>query len=204
MFMKKALACLLAAPLIAVFGRAAPPTQESIDTLLVAAKVEKNLDSIAAGMDQQIRRIVEQAIPGEKLTPSDEKALDLLRTRMSALIAREISWAKIKDLYEQVYASAFTQEEIDALIAFYNSPAGQVFSEKQPEIAQKTAAIMQRQMMPVITQLRGAVREVAEQIAAAHEADTEAPPDAAPKPADAPPAMPPGSGSAAPAAPKSN
>ncbi len=185
------------------------PTRESVDRLLVVANVEKNIDSIAGSMNQQVHRIVEQAIPGQKLTPSDEKALEALRVKMAAVIAREISWAKIKDLYEQVYASAFTQEEIDALIAFYSSPAGQVFSEKQPEITQKTGAIMQREMMPVIMQLRSAVREVAGQIAAAHEAAAEAAPEAAPKPADASPVMP-GTGAqfvtpaAAPAAPKGN
>lgn len=176
--LKKIPAALLLAALIAVPGRAVPPTQQSVDQFLEVAKIKNSFDLMTANLDQTIRSKVVQSMPGVKFTTNDQKVLDEFRAKMTAVISEELNWAKIKRVYEQVYGTAFTQAEIDSLIAFYQSPVGQMFADKQPQITQKTAALMQEQMIPVIMKLRSAVNDAVDQIQAAHTAADQAPPPA--------------------------
>ena len=52
----------------------------------------------------------------------------------------------------------FTQEEIDGLIAFYESPAGATFVEKMPVVMQKSMSIMQSRAATVMEKMNAARR----------------------------------------------
>ena len=43
-----------------------------------------------------------------------------------------MTWDKLRPLYVRIYQESFTQEEIDGLIVFYESPAGIAFVERWP------------------------------------------------------------------------
>lgn len=167
--MNKYLLILALAGMTASSLCAAPPTRESVDRLLVAAKLQSTLSSMPANLDKSIRGAVNQALHGQPLTADDEKALAALKAKMEAQVSQEMSWDKVKDIFEKVYMANFSQEEIDGLIAFYSSPVGEVFAEKQPEITQEIGVRMQERMMPVITELRGEAHDVVEQIYEAHQ-----------------------------------
>jgi hypothetical protein len=73
---------------------------------------------------------------------------------MSAILKEEFSWDKVKNQYVQAYREMFTQEEIDGLIAFYQTPAGQSLVNKQPELAKRTMTILQQRMAPVMQRIQ--------------------------------------------------
>jgi len=179
--MKKLPLLVIAALFIASVGHAAPPTIESVDRLLVAAKLGASIDSMAKSVDRNIRHAAEQGIAPAKLTPADEKILSDLRTQLQALIKQELSWDKIRDIFEKAYADTYTQDQINGLIAFYNSPLGQAFAEKQADITVKTGGLLQRRMMGVMVKVQGSARESVGQIIANHQA-----PEVPEKPVDAP------------------
>jgi hypothetical protein len=54
-----------------------------------------------------------------------------------------MSWEKMKPMYVQLYRDTFEQEEVDGLIAFYKSPAGQAYVTKMPLLMSKSMAISQ-------------------------------------------------------------
>ena len=71
----------------------------------------------------------------------------------------EMTWDKLRRLYVQIYQQSFIQEEIDGLIAFYESPAGVAFVEKMPFVMQKSMSIMQSRMAPMIEKMKAAMKE---------------------------------------------
>ncbi|MDR1828797.1 MAG: DUF2059 domain-containing protein, partial [Methylobacteriaceae bacterium] len=54
--------------------------------------------------------------------------------RFSAKLESELP--NFVDLVARAYAGKFTDEELSALLAFYQSPTGQMFVAKQPEMVQ--------------------------------------------------------------------
>jgi hypothetical protein len=156
--------------------QAAPPSDESINQLLKLAKAEKTIDSVFAQMDGMMRANMKQMTMGKPLSADEQAIVDRQQTRMISIIKDELSWDKMKDVFIQTYRETFSQEEIDGLIAFYKSPVGQAFVEKQPELMQNTMTLMQQRMMPMMDKIREMSQETAQELANARLKNTTAPP----------------------------
>ena len=142
--------------------RAAPPSDQSINDMMNAIHVEQMLNQMLtqmdAGMKTGMEQGVQQSVKGKELTPSQRQTIDACHQKMSAMMKEELSLAKTKDIYVQVYRETLTQEEVNSIIAFYSSPAGKAMVEKIPVAMQKAGTIMQSRMAP-LTQKMQAIQE---------------------------------------------
>jgi len=158
---------LLASLIFASLAHCAPASQESIDRLLVDAKVEKMLDTMLVNVDQVMRRSMEASTPGQPLSPEQRRVVDAKGAKFVQVMREEMTWDKLRPLYVQIYQESFTQEEIDGLIAFYESPAGVAFIEKMPVVMQKSMSIMQSRMAPMLEKMKAAMKEATPETKAA-------------------------------------
>lgn len=83
---------------------------------------------------------------------------------MVDMIAREMSWEKMKNDYISLYAETFSEDELRGMIAFYKTPVGQAWISKQPEVARKSMELGQRLMMRLMPKLQTLRRETGEPI----------------------------------------
>ena len=131
----------------------APQAQEPADQVTIQdAEHLKLAEKLLTVMELQ--KTIEQSfsqvtkmIPGRGQSEAGKKVLDM--------IMEELSWDKIKDDYITLYAEVFTKDEIKDLIKFYESPAGQAFIKKQPELNQKSMMLSQKMMMKIMPKLPG-------------------------------------------------
>jgi hypothetical protein len=143
----------------ASMAQAEPPTPESIDALLKAERTEKLLDTMFAYVDQNMRQSMAAATQGQQLTAQQQQVIDAAKDSIVKVIREEIAWDKMRPLYMQVYQETFTQEEIDGLLAFYNSPVGIAYVEKMPVVMQKTMAITRSRMAPMMEKMKAAIQQ---------------------------------------------
>jgi uncharacterized protein len=163
--MKNKILCLaLLGGLALVSLAAAPPTDQSIEQMLRVMQVEKMLDQMVTQMDTGMRKGMEQAIQqslkGKVPTPAQQAQISDFQTKLSSMVKDELSYAKMKDVYLQVYRETFTQEEINGIIAFYSSPAGQAMVQKTPVAMQKASALMQGRIGPMTQKLHGMMEQL--------------------------------------------
>src|ERR1041385_1773987 len=140
--------------LLALSARAAPATPESIEQLLTLTRTESILDSVYANMDQIMRQAMAESLKGQKLTPEQQRFIDAAPARFARVVREELSWDKLRPMYVQIYQQSFTQEEIDALTAFYRTPAGMAFVAKMPAVMQRSMGAMQSRMGPLLDKMR--------------------------------------------------
>jgi len=141
--------------------QAAPPSDQSINQLLQLTKVDKQMDSVFTQMDGMMKASIQQATKGKPLSADEQAVLDKQQAKMAAILKEELSWDKVKDQYVQAYREMFSQEEIDGLIAFYQTPVGQSLMNKQPELTNRTMAILQQRMAPVMQRIQKISEETA-------------------------------------------
>ena len=134
--------------------RAEPPTLESVEALLVATKSESLTESVSANMENTLRQGLTQSIAGKKLTPQLQRFVDNAPRQFAEAMKEELSWTTLKPMYVQLYQETFTQEEVDGLIAFYRSPAGEALTNKMPIVAQKTMQLVQSRLAPIMEKMR--------------------------------------------------
>jgi hypothetical protein len=150
---------LLVALLASLPALAAPASEQSVEKLLAASRAESIINSLYANMEDLMRKSMQQAVQGKTLSAEQQRVLDAVPPKFVAVMQEEMSWQKMKPLYVQVYRETFEQEEVDGLIAFYESPAGKAMLEKMPTVVQKSIAITQPLMQSLLPKMKAAMAE---------------------------------------------
>jgi len=158
---------LVAALTFSISLQAAPPSDESINQLLVLTKAGKLMDTVFAQMDGMMKTSLQQVTKGKPLSPEEQAIMDRQQARMIAIMKEELNWDKMKGMFVQTYRETFSQEEIDGLIAFYKSPVGQSFVDKQPEMMKRTVTLLQQHMGPMMQKIQQMSEETAKEMKAA-------------------------------------
>lgn len=143
---------------------AATPTDESIRTLFTEMKAESMLNGMYAAMEPAMRQGMAQATDGREPTPEQKRILDRFSQRFSDLMRTELSWAKLEPIQIRIYRESFEQSEIDGLIEFYRSPAGQSLINKMPTVTQKAMTEMQVYMQQVMPKLQAEMQEMVSEV----------------------------------------
>ena len=160
-----ALACSTA------FAADTKPTDASIKELLTISDAPKLIDSVMGQIDQMMEGVVSQATQGQKLNEKQQAALASFQSKYSVLVREELSWAKMEPTYIRIYQNSLNQEEIDGMIAFYKTPAGQAVIKKMPALMQQIMTEMPAMVGPLMQKLQ----PLAQQLDADMKAATEAP-----------------------------
>jgi hypothetical protein len=141
-------------------GASDRPSEASVKKLLETAQVHKLLDSIMAQMDTLMKQSIQQATQGQQVPPKVQKDIDKREAEMIAMLKDMLDWKKLEPLYMRVYQKSFTQQEVDGMIAFYETPAGQAVINKLPAVMQNTVNEMQEMMSPAIQKIQRMQQEV--------------------------------------------
>lgn len=135
-----------------------PASKASIEQLLDITETkqmyEATMQEMTKMVDQSTARIMNR-IPPEKQAKF-KKAM----AQLDAIIKEEMSWDKMKSQYVQIYMETFTQQEIDDLAAFYQTPSGKSFIKKQPLVIQRTSAISQEKMGVMMERFSSMMQQV--------------------------------------------
>ena len=94
--------------------------------------------------------------------------MDAMEAKIAEIIATEMSWETMRPIQVRLYRETLTQEEVDGLIAFYQSPAGTAYIEKMPLIQQKSMQLLQERMLPMKAKLDAALEEMKVQMKTAN------------------------------------
>ena len=129
-----------------VAAQAAPPSEESVLKMMNALQLHVTLDQMVAQLDAGMKAGMKDLMKGKELDPLRTAELGQLQSRISATIKDEFSFARMKDIYVKVYSEVFTQEEVNAINAFYASPAGKSMIEKIPLATKKATPLLHERM----------------------------------------------------------
>ncbi|WP_157667497.1 DUF2059 domain-containing protein [Comamonas serinivorans] len=149
----------LALACCAGIAQAAPPSSASIEQLLALTGAERLLNDLGGITDQVLRTSMQDASQGQALTAEQQAVMDRMPAKLAALLREEMAWDKVKPHYVRIYQESFDQAEIDGLIAFYASPAGQAMVQKMPTVMAKSMAFMQVQMRSIMPKLNALVQD---------------------------------------------
>lgn len=129
--------------------------RELAEQLLVLMAVDEQIEQSFAMMKQvQAQQMRQMGIADEEIEDGVtmfDKVMDFL--------SQELSWESLKDEFADLYADLFTKEELRGLIEFYESPVGQAFTKKTPELMRRTMMISHQRTMEVMPKLERMLRE---------------------------------------------
>lgn len=145
---------------------ATPPSEASVKQLLEVAQARKLVDSVMSQMDTLLLQTIQQATQGKEVPPKIQKEIDKQQAEVTRLMKELLDWSKLEAMYVRIYQKTFSQQEVDGMIAFYKTPAGQAVIAKMPSAMQNTMDEMQQMMLPVMQKMQRMQQDVATQMKA--------------------------------------
>ncbi len=125
---------------------AAQPSEASVRQLLEVTNASSLIGSMHQQVEGQIERQVQMAFRGQQPNEQQRQAIEKLRKDVNQLLTSEVTWAKVEPVSIRIYQETLTQQEVDAMLEFYDTPAGQAMIHKMPQVVGKTLQQVQEQM----------------------------------------------------------
>lgn len=121
-------------------------------------------------MQQMMDTVQKQAsamalqVSGDTPTPRQQALRDDFNKKAFALVESRMGWKAIESDILDLYARNFTDEELDAMLAFYKSPAGVSMIAKMPTISAQSSQIAQDRMTELTPELKQMVLDFAKSV----------------------------------------
>lgn len=151
--MKKLLLCLALAFSAPVFADV--PTDASLKELFAVSDVQASMDQALGQMDSYMQAGIKEGLQGKEITPDMQQKINNNSKKIAQIFKEEMSWDKMEPLFLQIYRKSFSQSDVDGMVQFYKTPAGQSVVKKMPLVMQNSMEVMQQRMaviMPKIVQ----------------------------------------------------
>lgn len=156
---------------------AAPPTDASLEKLMQVQHIDamwQDLSATTPDMAKQIlsgsgeMKAVLERIPESKKARFSQITEQFLRDTAADTATPEFR-GRLKKIVMQEMKATYTQEEVDAMIAFFDSPVGQSLVRKQaafaakimPAVVKETQALTEKRTRAYIRELERLAREPA-------------------------------------------
>ena len=153
-FVLAVLMAILGAP--AALAAGTRPSEQSLRQLFEVMHTSSMLDTVMSQIDTSARAAMLQATAGEPLNEDQKRIMSDTQSRVMALMKEELDWAGLEPMMIEVYRDSFTQKEVDGMLKFYRSEAGQAVITKLPAVMQGMMQKMQVRMQgltPKVVQL---------------------------------------------------
>ncbi len=142
-----------------VFAQETKETRAAAEKLLELFDMEKTFDqAMGQAMQMSVNMIDSQDLPADE----KEEARKAVEASMKVTLDK-FSWDRMKGMFVDIYADVLSLEELEGLIAFYESPIGRKFIEKQPELTSATMQKMQVLMQELMPEIQKEVEKVVEE-----------------------------------------
>ena len=109
---------------------------------LEASRAAEMIDQVYDSMLPQLTSMTEQMGIEEAQRPIFERHME----RVFQVMREEMNWEKIEPYMIDAYVDVYTEDELLELAVFYESPLGQKFIAKMPELMNKTMQMTQSMM----------------------------------------------------------
>jgi hypothetical protein len=125
-----------------------------VQELIAEMHMDQLLVQMTEAMKTQTDQMLKQAPGMEALTPEKKKLMEEYEQESTKIIMDNMSWHSMEPEFIAIYMKTFTEDEIEGMVAFYKSPAGQAVLTKMPELMTASMQIAQRHVAEVQPKLQ--------------------------------------------------
>lgn len=142
------------------------PSDASLNELLTITDSKALIDGMWPQVEAMMNNAAKQAVGSSTLNSEQEKVMQEANAKVAAVFKEEFSYEKMKPMMINIYKESFSQDEVDGMISFYKSAAGQAVIKKMPVVMQSTMTNVQTQMSSIMPKIQKIQQEAVEQVKA--------------------------------------
>ena len=159
--MKRLVSLILLVLFVPLAARADDASKRAkVQDMLDLLHIDKTMAQVMEVVKRQTTSMTSQTMGGN-LTPEQKASIADFQQKVFDFIETQVGWQALRPQYVELYASTFSEDEIDGMLAFYKSPAGQAMIAKTPELTQKSMVLVQQQMTTLQPQIQQMIEDFA-------------------------------------------
>lgn len=130
--------------------------QEMFDVIHMDRLMSQTMDAVM----KQMTTMTDQMI-GSDLSPEKKAKMAAFQARVLQAIEEQVGWKAMEPALVTLYAQTYTEDELDAILVFYKSPAGRSMLEKMPQLTAQSMQLSQQRLVAMQPQLKQMIDEFA-------------------------------------------
>jgi uncharacterized protein len=146
------------------FANEQPASEASIRELLVLSDAKNLVDGVYKQMDSMLEQSLAKSLGDKPLNDEQQKLAAEMRAKVVGLMQADMGWDKLEPMYIKLYTDTFSQSDIDGMLKFYKTPAGNALLKKMPLLMQNLMQMMTAQMQGLVPKLRSLVEDYTHRI----------------------------------------
>ncbi|MFP5231258.1 MAG: DUF2059 domain-containing protein [Acidobacteriota bacterium] len=99
--------------------------EAKVKELFAVMHMERNLDEMMQSMRIQVKMVAENGEGSQPMTPARKTTEQNFINNALKVVNQSFSWPVLEPAYIKLYMGTYTESELDGMLAFYKSPAGQ-------------------------------------------------------------------------------
>ena len=126
--------------------------------MLAALRMEETTNRLEQAQEMQIQAMMsKQQLAGVTPDADQQKAYDEFHQNVVDLIRASMSWETLEPDFVKMYFDAYSEEEIDGILAFYRTSAGRPMLAKTPELTERSITISQQRMAEISPKIQALI-----------------------------------------------
>jgi hypothetical protein len=145
-------------------AQAGDTREAKAERLLELVRAETMVVDSLKNLETQLMSNGQRALQGRSVTPEQRQQFDAAQQKMLATLQSQLSWEKIRVIYVQLYSEVYSEEEMDQIIAFLSTPAGQSMINKMPLLMQRAQELTMAELNKTLPAAQRQLRDDIEAI----------------------------------------
>jgi hypothetical protein len=130
-----------------------------VEEFMTVANIEQNLKQALDLAMNQMKNSMLGKTSGVDLPPDRAKKMEEMQDKLSQLMRESMSWDKLKADFIKIYSDAYTEQQIDDMLAFYRSPTGRAMIAKMPQLMAQSMAVAQQHVATIMPEIQKLVHD---------------------------------------------
>ncbi len=130
-----------------------------VQELLTAMHVEETTNRLEQAEEARMEAMSRQQLAGVTLEPDQKKSYDAFRQKVVTLLRSSETWKALEPDFVKLYSDAYSEEELDGILAFYHSPVGRTMLARAPQLTDQSIAISQQRMAALTPKIQELVAQ---------------------------------------------
>jgi hypothetical protein len=140
--------------------------QAKVRDLFATMHMEHMLDQMMHSIQGEVEAVAQSTPAAEQTTPQQKKVTQDFMDKSMKVVTDSVGWTALEPEYVKLYASTYSEVEIDGILAFYKSPVGQAMLAKTPQLSAGGMQIVRSRMGSFQPKIQALQQEYLKQLAA--------------------------------------
>jgi uncharacterized protein len=135
-----------------------------VEEMIRITKMDQMMSQMMDQMSERMKTLTSKQTANLNMSAEQRKVFDDYQAHIRQIMTDSVTWEKMKPLIIAAYSKTYTDEELDGILTFYRTPAGQALIAKSPQLVAKTMELVQKQVLDIQPKIQQATEDFTHQM----------------------------------------